>query len=118
MCNEAALIAARYLSPSVQERHFEQAIERVIGGEPSSPGKGPATLDSPASSQYTENDVRTRALPRLPVPSEVRAGPVRAELGREGRDRLLGGGQGRVWLNDGSKGKPVLSRGYPRTPSV
>lgn len=34
VCNEAALIAARHLSPSVQERHFEQAIERVIGGEP------------------------------------------------------------------------------------
>lgn len=32
MCNEAALIAARHVSPSVQERHFEQAIERVIGG--------------------------------------------------------------------------------------
>nr|XP_003461259.2 AFG3-like protein 1 [Cavia porcellus] len=32
VCNEAALIAARYLSPSVQEKHFEQAIERVIGG--------------------------------------------------------------------------------------
>lgn len=32
VCNEAALIAARHLSPSVQERHFEQAIERVIGG--------------------------------------------------------------------------------------
>ncbi|ERE80636.1 AFG3-like protein 1 [Cricetulus griseus] len=32
VCNEAALIAARHLSPSVQERHFEKAIERVIGG--------------------------------------------------------------------------------------
>lgn len=32
VCNEAALIAARHLSPSVQEKHFEQAIERVIGG--------------------------------------------------------------------------------------
>ncbi|XP_029423706.1 AFG3-like protein 1 isoform X7 [Nannospalax galili] len=32
VCNEAALIAARHLSPSVQEQHFEQAIERVIGG--------------------------------------------------------------------------------------
>uniref|UniRef100_A0A2K6T2P6 AAA+ ATPase domain-containing protein n=1 Tax=Saimiri boliviensis boliviensis TaxID=39432 RepID=A0A2K6T2P6_SAIBB len=29
--NEAALIAARHLSP-VQEKHFEQAFERVIGG--------------------------------------------------------------------------------------
>ncbi|XP_021112169.1 AFG3-like protein 1 isoform X1 [Heterocephalus glaber] len=32
VCNEAALIAARYLSPSVQEKHFKQAIERVVGG--------------------------------------------------------------------------------------
>ncbi|XP_023560965.1 AFG3-like protein 1 isoform X2 [Octodon degus] len=32
VCNEAALIAARHLRPSVQEKHFEQAIERVIGG--------------------------------------------------------------------------------------
>lgn len=32
VCNEAALIAARHLSPSVREKHFEQAIERVIGG--------------------------------------------------------------------------------------
>ncbi|XP_060040951.1 AFG3-like protein 1 isoform X2 [Erinaceus europaeus] len=32
VCNEAALIAARHLSPSVEEKHFEQAIERVIGG--------------------------------------------------------------------------------------
>ncbi|KXJ24312.1 AFG3-like protein 2 [Exaiptasia diaphana] len=32
VCNEAALIAARHLSPDVQENHFEQAIERVIGG--------------------------------------------------------------------------------------
>nr|XP_021526672.1 growth arrest-specific protein 8 isoform X4 [Aotus nancymaae] len=32
VCSEAALIAARHLSPSVQEKHFEQAIERVIGG--------------------------------------------------------------------------------------
>lgn len=33
VCNEAALIAARHLSPSVGEKHFEQAIERVIGGK-------------------------------------------------------------------------------------
>jgi len=26
------LIAARHLSPEVEEKHFEQAIERVIGG--------------------------------------------------------------------------------------
>uniref|UniRef100_A0A8C4NQC1 AAA+ ATPase domain-containing protein n=1 Tax=Dicentrarchus labrax TaxID=13489 RepID=A0A8C4NQC1_DICLA len=32
VCNEAALIAARYLSPSVNAKHFEQAIDRVIGG--------------------------------------------------------------------------------------
>lgn len=32
MCNEAALIAARYLSPKVELKHFEQAIERVIAG--------------------------------------------------------------------------------------
>ncbi|EDO40553.1 predicted protein [Nematostella vectensis] len=32
VCNEAALIAARYLAPFVEEKHFEQAIERVIGG--------------------------------------------------------------------------------------
>uniref|UniRef100_A0A8C5QZI3 AAA+ ATPase domain-containing protein n=1 Tax=Leptobrachium leishanense TaxID=445787 RepID=A0A8C5QZI3_9ANUR len=32
VCNEAALIAARYLNDSIVERHFEQAIERVIGG--------------------------------------------------------------------------------------
>lgn len=33
VCNEAALIAARHLSPKVEEKHFEQAIERVIGGQ-------------------------------------------------------------------------------------
>lgn len=32
VCNEAALIAARHLSPCVQGKHFEQAIERIIGG--------------------------------------------------------------------------------------
>nr|XP_034974489.1 AFG3-like protein 1 isoform X1 [Zootoca vivipara] len=32
VCNEAALIAARHASPTVNEKHFEQAIERVIGG--------------------------------------------------------------------------------------
>lgn len=32
VCNEAALIAARYLMPKVELTHFEQAIERVIGG--------------------------------------------------------------------------------------
>ncbi|CAK9440453.1 uncharacterized protein LODBEIA_P45530 [Lodderomyces beijingensis] len=32
VCNEAALIAARYNATSVTLRHFELAIERVIGG--------------------------------------------------------------------------------------
>eukprot|EP00121_Abeoforma_whisleri_P016981 Awhi_evm1s15565 len=32
VCNEAALIAARNSCKSVQTTHFEQAIERVIGG--------------------------------------------------------------------------------------
>ncbi|XP_046898137.1 AFG3-like protein 1 [Hypomesus transpacificus] len=32
VCNEAALIAARYLHQSISTVHFEQAIERVIGG--------------------------------------------------------------------------------------
>ncbi|KAG9290852.1 hypothetical protein G9A89_011001 [Geosiphon pyriformis] len=32
VCNEAALIAARYHKDSVGEEHFEQAIERVIAG--------------------------------------------------------------------------------------
>ncbi|XP_053304619.1 AFG3-like protein 1 [Spea bombifrons] len=32
VCNEAALIAARYLKDSVVEKDFEKAIERVIGG--------------------------------------------------------------------------------------
>ncbi|XP_078066835.1 mitochondrial inner membrane m-AAA protease component AFG3L2-like [Mustelus asterias] len=32
VCNEAALIAARHLNESIHVKHFEQAIERVIGG--------------------------------------------------------------------------------------
>lgn len=32
VCNEAALIAARYLADKVNLKHFEQASERVIGG--------------------------------------------------------------------------------------
>ncbi|KAG8437554.1 hypothetical protein GDO86_008314 [Hymenochirus boettgeri] len=32
VCNEAALIAARHMKDCVVEKHFEQAIERVIGG--------------------------------------------------------------------------------------
>ena len=35
VCNEAALIAARYLASEVQGVHFEQAIERVIAGQSS-----------------------------------------------------------------------------------
>ena len=33
VCNEAALIAARHLSKVVDLKHFEAAIERVIGGK-------------------------------------------------------------------------------------
>lgn len=33
VCNEAALIAARHLSKVVEMKHFEGAIERVIGGK-------------------------------------------------------------------------------------
>lgn len=32
VCNEAALIAARDLSESIEMKHFEQAIERVVAG--------------------------------------------------------------------------------------
>lgn len=32
LCNEAALIAARHLSGAVATKHFEQAIDRVLGG--------------------------------------------------------------------------------------
>lgn len=32
VCNEAALIAARFLAKEVEFQHFEQAIERVIAG--------------------------------------------------------------------------------------
>ena len=32
VCNEAALIAARYNSELVEEKHFEMAIERVVAG--------------------------------------------------------------------------------------
>ncbi|KAM3842037.1 mitochondrial inner membrane m-AAA protease component AFG3L2 isoform 1-T1 [Vipera latastei] len=32
VCNEAALIAARHLADAISQKHFEQAIERVIGG--------------------------------------------------------------------------------------
>ncbi|XP_030650089.1 AFG3-like protein 1 [Chanos chanos] len=32
VCNEAALIAARHLNEAVNAKHFEQAIDRVIGG--------------------------------------------------------------------------------------
>ncbi|XP_024650853.2 LOW QUALITY PROTEIN: mitochondrial inner membrane m-AAA protease component AFG3L1-like [Macaca nemestrina] len=40
VCNEASLIAARHLSPSVEEKHFQQAIERVLGGELGALGEG------------------------------------------------------------------------------
>lgn len=33
VCNEAALIAARYGLDSIDEKHFEQAIERVVAGK-------------------------------------------------------------------------------------
>lgn len=33
VCNEAALIAARHVSNSINHKHFEQAIERAVGGE-------------------------------------------------------------------------------------
>lgn len=33
VCNEAALIAARHLSQHVNTKHFEQAVDRVIGGK-------------------------------------------------------------------------------------
>lgn len=32
VCNEAALIAARHLNKHISTKHFEQAVERVIGG--------------------------------------------------------------------------------------
>ena len=32
VCNEAALIAARDLSPSIIKQHFDAAIERVVAG--------------------------------------------------------------------------------------
>ncbi len=32
VCNEAALIAARYSAKEVEYTHFEQAIERVVAG--------------------------------------------------------------------------------------
>ena len=32
VCNEAALIAARDLHDSINMKHFEQAIERVVAG--------------------------------------------------------------------------------------
>lgn len=32
VCNEAALIAARDLNDTIEMKHFEQAIERVVAG--------------------------------------------------------------------------------------
>lgn len=40
VCNEAALIAARHLSDAINQKHFEQAIERVIGGRSCSAAHG------------------------------------------------------------------------------
>lgn len=37
VANEAALIAARDLNTSIQQKHFEQAIERVVAGMTYSP---------------------------------------------------------------------------------
>lgn len=33
VCNEAALIAARHLNQHISTKHFEQAVERVVGGK-------------------------------------------------------------------------------------
>lgn len=33
VCNEAALIAARHLDQHVSSKHFEQAMERIMGGK-------------------------------------------------------------------------------------
>lgn len=33
VCNEAALIAARHLSQHITAKHFEQAVERAVGGK-------------------------------------------------------------------------------------
>lgn len=46
VCNEAALIAARHLSDAIDEKHFEQAIERVIGGEAVECNPGQESNDS------------------------------------------------------------------------
>ena len=32
MCNEAALVAARDANQEITQKHFEQAIERVVAG--------------------------------------------------------------------------------------
>lgn len=90
VCNEAALIAARHLSPSVQERHFEKAIERVIGGEPTSPGKGQTFFGQPSlTSACRKHDwcfepkFRTRALLGAFTPFWIVCRPweTRARLG-------------------------------------
>lgn len=33
VCNEAALIAARHLDQRIGTKHFDQALERIIGGK-------------------------------------------------------------------------------------
>lgn len=44
VCHKAALIATRLLCPFVEEKCFEQAIERVLGGEQAALGGGKLTL--------------------------------------------------------------------------
>lgn len=73
VCNEAALIAARHLNPSVSAKHFEQAVERVIGGLlnpklfllrwPASPGSDPGSCgpfrsgeEDPGPAAHREED--------------------------------------------------------------
>lgn len=52
VCNEAALIAARHLSDAINEKHFEQAIERVIGGKAAEYNSGQKSGGSPCVSWY------------------------------------------------------------------
>ena len=55
VCNEAALIAARFLSPKVELKHFEQAIERVIAGKA-------LVRISPSPFSFTLSEVRCHGL--------------------------------------------------------
>uniref|UniRef100_K7FD87 AAA+ ATPase domain-containing protein n=1 Tax=Pelodiscus sinensis TaxID=13735 RepID=K7FD87_PELSI len=52
VCNEAALIAARHLGPAVAEKHFEQAIERVVGGEAAQRSAGARPQGFPGNTQH------------------------------------------------------------------